>query len=138
VLARLLRLPPEAEAVNTQLVIRACGDGEEWHRTFGSHLMLTRQSAAARRELDERFGMMGLRFRLEVVDGGLVYHQLRAALFLGRLRIPLPHWLAPRVRAWESPADSPDQVHVAVEVVVPLLGRLISYEGAIAREEPAS
>ena|SRR5581483_4527437 len=134
-LAWLLRLPPEAQAAKTRLVIRAQGDGEQWRRTFADRLLVTRQNSAGA-QLAEHFRGLEIRFRLAVVDGAMHYYQTRAALTFGPLRIPLPSWLAPRIAAWERPADLPDRVHVTVEVGLPMLGRLIAYDGTIAREEP--
>jgi hypothetical protein len=133
----LLRMPAEGQAVKTRLVISAHGESEEWRRTFGDRLLVTRQRAVGA-EMAESFGWMEIRFRLDAIDGGIIYHQTQAAFSLGRSRVPLPVRLAPRVAAWEKPDDVPGQVRVRVEVVLPLLGRLITYEGTIAREEPGS
>ena len=81
----------------------------------------------------EQAGLTELRFRLEVRDGGLIYHPAGAALRLGWLRIPLPRWLAPTVTALESPAEAPGQTVVSVRVSLPILGLLISYEGLMTR-----
>jgi hypothetical protein len=55
------------------------------------------------------------------------------ALCLGWLRVPLPRWLGPRITACES--GERDQVHVSVDVQVPLLGRLLAYQGTLTVEE---
>ncbi len=66
---------------------------------------------------------------------------------LGRLRVPLPRWISPRVTALEKAGaegsgtvgrpchNAEDQIDVAVQVVLPFLGRLIVYEGKLTRVE---
>ena len=66
--------------------------------------------------------------RLHVENGGLVYHQVGAALWRGW--VPLPAFLAPRVVGSEMP-DGPDAVRVNVRVTIPLVGLLIAYEGRL-------
>jgi hypothetical protein len=132
-LAALLRLPAAGEAVPVTLVITPSADGEEWRRTFANNLLVTRQRPLSDGLLAEQAGLIELRFRLEVRDGGLVYHPAGAALRLGCLRAPLPRWLAPTVAAGESPAGAPGQTEVSVRVSLPVLGLLISYEGLMTQ-----
>jgi hypothetical protein len=133
-LASLLGLPAAGEAVPVTLTVTASADGEEWRRTFAGVPLVTRQSARPDGLLAERVGLAELRFRLEVRDGGLVYHPAGAALRLGWLRMPLPNWLAPTVVAREAPAGASGRAEVSIRMSVPLLGLLICYEGAIARD----
>lgn len=84
----------------------------------------------------ERFGALEFRFRLQVVDGGIVYQQVAATLVLGPWPVRLPRWMAPRIVATEMP--SPDHgpgANVRVHVSAPLAGDLLSYTGSIACEE---
>jgi hypothetical protein len=74
---------------------------------------------------------------LEVAAGALVYRQMTAALRIASLTIPLPRWLRPQVDAREETARPPDREHVFVQVVVPLVGLLILYEGTITIEDAA-
>ena len=133
-LASLMGLPAAGEAVPVTLIVRASADGEEWRRTFAGVPMVTWQSARPDGLLSERAGLAELRFRIEVRDGGVVYHPSGAALRLGWLAVPLPSWLAPSVVAREAPAGS-GRAEVSVRMSVPLLGLLICYEGVIARTE---
>jgi Domain of unknown function (DUF4166) len=51
------------------------------------------------------------------------------------LRIPLPCRLSPYVVAWEKAVGDTDQIHVSVDVTLPLLGRLITYDGILTQVE---
>lgn len=132
-LAALLRLPAAGKAVAVTLVITPSADGEEWRRTFANNFLVTRQWPGSDGLLAEQVGLIELRFRLEVRDGGLVYHPAGAALRLGWLRASLPRRLAPTVTARESPAEAPGLTVVSVRVSLPILGLLISYEGLMAQ-----
>ena len=131
----LLGMPPAGEAVPTRLDISPCGNGEKWLRTFGDRLVITTQQPGPPGMLAERFRALELRFRIKVNRGALVYWQTNMALRLGPFSIPLPGWLAPRMAAREEPAGGPNRTHVSVQVVVPLVGLLISYDGIMAREQ---
>lgn len=138
-LARLLawiaRLPSASEAVDTQLLVTAGDDVEEWRRTFAASQLVTLQSARPDGLLAERVGPFELRFRLQVVNGALTYQTVSAALSLGPLRFPLPHWFSPRVSAWERSVDDGNRIEVSVEVNFPLVGYLIAYEGKLTHVE---
>ena len=131
-LARLARLPAPAEAVDVQLVVTAAGGAEEWRRSFAGKPMISLQSARPDGRLAERMGLLELRFRLKVISGALHYEPAGSALCLGRLRLPLPLRLGPRVIASEQSVPGSDQIEVAVEVGLPLFGLLISYGGRLA------
>jgi Domain of unknown function (DUF4166) len=73
--------------------------------------------------------------RLEVVGGALSYQTVSAALRLGSLRIPLPYRLSPYVTAWEKAVGDTNQINVSVDVTLPLLGRLIAYDGILTQVE---
>jgi hypothetical protein len=51
------------------------------------------------------------------------------------LRIPLPCRLSPYVAAWEKAVGDTNQIHVTVDVTLPLLGRLIAYDGILTQIE---
>jgi hypothetical protein len=133
ILAPLLHLPMEGPSVDTTLDVFTRGDAERWLRTFDGHRLETRQSASDGSELVERFGVLELHFRLERSGESLVYVQRRAALVVGRLRVPLAEVLAPRVQAREDPAGA-SAIDVHVCVTLPAVGTLIAYDGTIEVE----
>jgi hypothetical protein len=132
-LAVLLRLPGASPAVPVTLAITPSSAGEEWRRTFADMPLVTRQWSCRDGLLAEQAGLTELQFKLEVREGGLIFHHARSYLRLGWLRIPLPYWLAPTVTAREMPAWPPDGTEVSVQVHLPVLGVLISYEGRLTR-----
>jgi hypothetical protein len=132
-LARLLRLPPASDAIDTRLIVTALGQGERWERTFGTSRVETEQHEGPASDLIEHFGLLALRFHLDAADGSLRYVQQDAAFGWRSARLPIPAWLAPRVEAREDPVGS-GGIHVHVQVALPLVGRLIAYEGLIEVE----
>lgn len=134
-LARLAQLPAAGAAVDIQLLVTARGDGEEWRRTFAGRPLVSLQSGRPDGLLVERMGVVEMRFRLQAVGGTLAYQATSAVLCLGSLRVPLPHWFRPRVRALERAVGAEDQIDVSVEVHLPLLGCLLAYGGKLTRVE---
>lgn len=132
-LARLAGLPASGEAVRVCLSVtpEEGGEAERWHRTFGGRVFDTLQREGAGRLLAESAGPVELMFRLGVERGALVYAPAGAALRVGRLRVPLPRALAPRVEARESAAEDGEGVHVRVSSNAPLVGLMLSYEGRL-------
>ena len=95
-----------------------------WNRRFGA---LTFVSCFRLRHgrLIESVGPFHLQLRLEVRDHRLHYVLERATL----LGIPVPRSLAPDLEAWESEREG--RYEFAVEVRLPLIGRLVRYEGLL-------
>src|SRR5581483_1958426 len=134
-LAWLLRLPAAGTEVPTRLEVTPRRDGERWHRTFGGRPFVTVQREMAGQVLAEEHGLIEMRFRLEVSDHALCYHQIGTALRLGPLRVRLPRWLSPQITGREWALAGEPGVRAAVRVTVPLVGLLIAYEGSIEKEE---
>lgn len=132
ILGWLAGLPAECEAVEVNLRVTPTSTGEEWRRLFDGRPFTTTQWLRDG-TLVEIAGRSELQFHLEVRDGALHYQARRCAVRWGFVRLPLPGWLAPRVTAWEKP--DADRVSVFVEMQVPLVGRLISYEGTLMNIE---
>lgn len=132
-LAWLMRLPEPGEAVPVRLVITPTAGGERWVRDFAGRFIATWQRAAGGGIIDERFGLLTLRFCLGVWRGALFFDHVATSLRLWRVAIPLPRWLAPNVCASAAAADGDEngksQVRIWVRVTLPLVGLLISYEG---------
>lgn len=128
---RLARLPAAGEAVAVQLAVIPQDEGEEWSRIFNNRPMCSFQSCRPNGLLAEAMGPLEIRFRLDVVDGALIYHPGGAALRLGSLRLPLPRWLAPSVSAWEKQTADPQRIEVSIQVTSPLLGLLVTYGGTV-------
>jgi Domain of unknown function (DUF4166) len=95
-----------------------------WNRQFGSrqfHSCFTLD----RGRLIESLGPFRLRLRLEARDRRLHYVLERVTLF----GLPVPRVLAPHLEAWEGEREG--RYEFAVEVRLPIIGRLIRYEGLL-------
>ena len=128
-LARIFRLPETAAEVEARLLIVTEDGCERWQRSFAGTPFRTLQSRAGD-SMIERWGYIEVRFAPRVEDRCLRYEQTGAAFRAGRLCVPLPRSLAPRVEAHES-VVSAECVGVSVKVTVPLIGLLIEYEGIV-------
>ena len=125
-LAKWSRLPAATKCAETRLKVVADGDRQRWERHFDAVSFVTTQWAGADGCLMERIRSWELSFRLRADDGALHYEQRRARFCLGPLRVWLP-W-TPVVHASER-LDGPSRVRVSVSVRLPLIGRLIAYDG---------
>jgi hypothetical protein len=133
-LARLLRLPPAGDSIDTRLTVTSLGDGERWERTFERARVETHQYEGPASELVEGFGILEFRFQLDVSEGSLRYRQQDAAFRWRPVRVRIPSPLAPRIEACEDSAG-PWRVHAQVRVTLPVIGTLMAYEGIIEIEE---
>jgi uncharacterized protein DUF4166 len=134
-MARLARLPAAGEAVDVRLQVTAQEEGEEWRRTLAGRPLVSMQYDRGAGLLVERLGIVEMLLRLEVVGKALSYQTVGAVLRLGLLRVPLPYRLSPYVTAWERAVGDTNQIHVSVDVAMPLLGRLIAYDGILTQVE---
>lgn len=69
------------------------------------------------------------RFDAAVVDGGLVLTSTAVSFVFGRVRLPLPSLLAPRVVLSERYDDDQDAQRVSITLSLPVVGRLYEYAG---------
>jgi Domain of unknown function (DUF4166) len=142
-LAWLLRLPHEGRDVPTTLVIRCehipnreIGAAERWERTFGSRKLYSLQYASRQKFLAERFGMLELRFLLDVCDHALLFHPVGAAIAIGPLRLRLPPPLSPQIHARVAGLEgSASRLGVSVSVAAPWIGSVLSYEGYLEPQD---
>lgn len=131
-LARLLApfsgLPPEAEAIETQLLVTRSETGERWRRRFGDHVMETHQELNLG-GLTERLGPVELRLGLRVEDGRLLIQSTAVSLRVGPWRLRVPRLLAPRADGVSWASDG--VVHASIALHLPLAGLLVRYEGTL-------
>lgn len=139
-LVRILRLPrPGAgQAARVHIARRIEGDAthEEWVRTVGAVTFSTRQIHTGD-QVRERLGLLELTMRYQATTSDLWFVPTGAALALGRLRIRLPRFVAPRVcaHAWSSGDEtSAPAFDVEVAMRLPLAGVLMSYRGHFTEE----
>jgi hypothetical protein len=130
-LAQALRLPAEGNDLPTTLRVFSMDGIERWQRAFGGTLLTTTQRRLPNGLLAERFRCLELFYRVDRRSGSVHHEQVKVALCCGRLRITLPSWLAPKVSGNEIATSSPNRVRVQVEVRMPLIGLLVSYDGVV-------
>lgn len=141
-LAWILRLPEEGQDVPARLKVSNVGDpvagnrhGEVWNRAFGNRELISFQYANQDGCLAERFGIMELWFRLEVVERSLKFVTVGGALVAGIIRIPLPLRLCPEVCARVfGGEEGRERFNVSVSLRVPCFGLVLAYEGYIDPE----
>jgi Domain of unknown function (DUF4166) len=125
----LSQMPKSATGTRTRLRITVQNQIEIWERWFGTERLMTRQWTDRNGLLVERFGTMEFQFALRPHPPDLLrYEQRGSRVHFGPLSLPVPKVLAPSVSATET-AESPTRVRIHVEVKLPLIGRLIAYDG---------
>lgn len=141
VLAWFSKLPPEGNAVTTELRVMPSENGSErWHRSFDGHVLESEQSEV-QGQLEERFGKLvslRLRFELKAVDRALIFETVGVRWAIGRFKATVPWGLAPVVRARVGVAERAYE-SVGVRVEFSWRSRSIgSYEGILfSRDNPS-
>jgi hypothetical protein len=123
----LLGLPPAGDDVPMRLVVTPVGGGELWERTLGGVPVVTRQWDHDGL-LMERSGAITFGFRLDVVEGGLVFNRER----VWAVGVPMPLWLAPSASGLATPTGCGWYVDVALGL--PLFGPFLGYQGEVFPE----
>ena len=130
---RMLRLP-RSGSVPVDLHVTREGPSERWVRRFGEQCIVTVQRATRDGLLADYFRPLEFQFQLQILPKAIEYVQQRVAMRVGKFEFPLPGWLAPRVCATEG-AIGNDRTYVHVLVTLPLVGRLMEYEGELMVED---
>jgi hypothetical protein len=122
-------LPRAAEDVPVTVEFIADPAGERWHRDFAGVRMSSRLRARGGR-LVERRGPLQFRFLLHVNDGMLFWNTVGVRLFG---IVPLPSWLFADVGCCEREHEG--RYEFLVEAVLPLIGRVVRYEGWLVPDD---
>ncbi len=125
-IATAFGFPRAAEDVPVRVTFERASGVEVWRRDFDGRALVSTQYEGDGREarlLCERFGPFVFAMAL-VVEPGKLRFVVRRWRFLG---MPLPAVLAPRGDAFEAEIDG--VFHFHVEIVLPLLGRVVAYSG---------
>jgi len=118
--------PPAAEDVPVEVTMTATAGREHWSRDFDGHKFSSVMTAGSGRFshlVCEKFGPVSFAMALVTEDGRLNYVQ-RGWTFLG---IPMPRFLGPQGDTCETVRDGRFQFQV--EIKLPLVGHLVTYEG---------
>jgi hypothetical protein len=128
--AWLVGFPAAGAAVPVAVTIEASGEREIWRRDFAGRRLqseLTPGLGPDHGLLIERFGPARIGLAL-LVDGGRLRIVPRRMSVFG---VSLPTALAPRGESFESESDGRFSFHV--EIILPWVGLLVSYEGQLVR-----
>lgn len=123
-LANMVGLPHASDRVEMTVEGDHLPDRVIWNRRFGEQRFVSSFRLRYGR-LIEPVGPFHLQLRLEVRDHRLHYVLERVTLF----GISVPRSLAPDLEAWEGERDG--RYEFAVEVRLPVIGRLVRYEGLL-------
>jgi len=128
--ATLFGLPPAGRDQALRVTFEPVDGKEIWSRSFGDAVFRSVQYERGGL-LRERVGPSTFVFALETSAEGMAL-KLRGVRFLG---VPLPRFLAPSVRTFESERDG--RYRFEVEASLPLLGRIVRYVGWLERQDSA-
>ncbi len=124
--ARILRFPKASDDVPVKVVLTREGNKENWERFFDGRRMFSTQEAGRGKQsrlVVERFGPIAVHLAIIVKDG----KQILETTGWSVVGIPLPKLLLPGGDVYEHDADGRFNFHV--DMVAPLFGRLVKYEG---------
>jgi hypothetical protein len=130
-LGALLRLPRAGAHQHLRVRIDSTGGLERWQRRIGGRRLDSRQRRVGD-VLIEYAGPAELRMRMEVTDDRITLTPIGGALRIGRLRIPLPDFIAPHAAAVAT--GTGQGIDLDVRIWVPLIGLLIAYRGHVCAE----
>lgn len=125
--ATLFGLPPAGRDQALRVTFEPVDGKEIWLRAFDNGTFRSVQYERGGL-LCERVGPSTFVFALATAANGMAL-ELRGVRFLG---VPLPRFLAPSVRTFESEREGRYQFEV--EASLPLLGRIVRYEGWLERK----
>jgi len=126
IVAAILRFPKASPDSPVKVVLTKDGETEIWERFFDGNRMVSTQEAGRGKQsrlIVERFGPIAVHIAILVKDGKQVLKTTGWSIF----GIPLPKALVPGGDVYEHDAEGRFNFHV--DMVAPLFGRLVKYEG---------
>jgi hypothetical protein len=127
--ARLIFLPPEGEAVNARLELKADKDKVRWLRQFGSMKAESLQTFQNRIYVEEA-GPFQMAFRTDAAGERLTHIQVKTYLF----GVRVPAFMGPRVDALMSEGPDDHSWFLVVDIKHPWIGTICRYEGVMHAE----
>lgn len=130
-ICKALNLPRNVSDAPLSFTLVREGEDEIWLRDFDGNELMSRISPHAERPdlIHERFGPLTFDLSLTVTDGRLNY-EIQDMRYLG-LRVPRRLW--PKAQAAEHAEGN--AFHFFVEINLPIIGRLIRYQGWLMPEK---
>ena len=130
--ARIFGFPRPADDIAVTVTLAREDGVETWTRSFAGSTFQSKQQEGEGRYaglIVERFGLTGFGMAV-VVEGCRLGLVLRRWDILG---LPMPRWLMPHVTAGEHADDG--RFHFLVDIALPVLGRLVRYEGWLLQDK---
>ncbi|RID98946.1 DUF4166 domain-containing protein [Simplicispira hankyongi] len=128
-------------AIATTVEKTEVGPHQYWRRTlcypdgtvarFNSHWEL----AGGNQLIEYVNPWLGLQMAVQVQGGQLHYHGVRYVVRLGRLRLPIPEWLALGHTTIVETATGPRSFAMDFRLAHPLLGQVFRYSGTFVAKE---
>lgn len=122
--ARLVGLPVEEGRLPIRVVIESRDGREHWTRFFADRPMRSVVSLTKDNLIEERFGAFRIRMRVVPRADGLDLQRVGGRIWA----LSLPSFLLPRIKA-EERVDEGGRHRFDVEVILPVIGRLVAYRG---------
>jgi len=126
IVATILRFPKASPDIPVEVVLTKDGNKEIWERFFDGRRMVSTQEVGRGKQsrlVVERFGPIAVHLAILVQDRKQILKTVGWSMF----GIPLPKALVPGGDVFEHDADGRFNFHV--DMVAPLFGRLVKYEG---------
>ncbi len=126
-LARRLGVPPPRPGNTLEVTIYNDAQGLHWNRQFNNGVefrsLFTPVGVFPSGHWLERSGFMTLALQVKIINGGWHWQPTRSFVF----GVPLPRWTVPRTVAYKEIVQG--RYHFSVEIALPLLGKVLSYQG---------
>jgi len=126
IVAAMFGLPKASPSIPVKVVLTKDGHKEIWERFFDGKRMVSTQEAGRgkqKRLVIERFGPIAIHISILVEDGKQILKTTGWSIF----GIPFPKALTPGGEVFEHMKDGRFNFHV--DLVAPIFGRLVKYEG---------
>jgi len=126
IVAAVFGLPKASPDIPVKVVLTKDGNKEIWERFFNGRRMVSTQEAGRGKQsrlVIERFGPIAIHIAILVEDGKQILKTTGWSIY----GIPLPKVLTPSGDVYEHDAD--DRFNFHVDLVAPIFGRLVKYEG---------
>ena len=134
-MASLLGMPPAGQDYPAIVTFSNRGDAEVLTRRYGDNRLETVQKQGVGKEsvyLVEKFGPVGLLLKLHGNETGIRFEIVRVRVF----GIPLARCIWPTLDAHEWVEE--DWYRFSVEIGLPVVGRIVRYEGRLQIDEEAA
>jgi hypothetical protein len=126
-LASLCHMPPATDDVPVRLDVVVDGEREHWRRYFGDHCLASVQWAQGEL-LMESFGAGAFASAI-AIEGSRMRYDVRRTWLAGA---PIPGWSAPEIDGHVDAGET--GWRVVTHFAVPILGKIVHYEGIVELE----